>query len=177
MLTWDNYTYQLFEAAMLKALYAFSSTTVDNLCLRTPRMYLFDQKTNTMVLEDLSDAIDITAVLDSPTGLNVLTKSISTTIGCALGAWLRSFHCWASEPAQADLRKVIFDNKPMRQVRYSISYGAFTDVVQKFPDVWESNRRVLEEVRDMATREYVNTNEEKEGDAWGVIHGDFWSGK
>jgi hypothetical protein len=162
---------------MLKALDTFPSTTVDNLCLRTPHMDLFDRKTNTQVLEDLSGAIDMTTVLQLPTALSVLPKSISTALGRALGAWLRSFHSWASEPAQADLQRVMVDNKPMRQIRYAISYGAFTDVVQKFPEVWERNRKTLEQVRDMATAEYAKTTEDKAGEDWGIIHGDFWSGK
>jgi hypothetical protein len=162
---------------MLKALDTFPSTTVDNLCLRTPYMYLFNRKTNTQVLEDLSGAINMTIVLESPIALTVLPQSISTAIGRALGAWLRSFHSWVSELVQAGLQRVMIDNKPMRQIRYAISYGAFTDVVQKFPKVWECNRKALEEVRDMANAEYAKTTEDKAGEDWGIIYGDFWSGK
>ncbi|TAQ85260.1 hypothetical protein B7494_g6422 [Chlorociboria aeruginascens] len=166
----------LFEEAMLKALDTFPSTTIDNLCLRTPHLYLFDGKINTQVLEDLSGTIDMTKVLKSPTALSVLPQSISTTIGRVLGTWLRSFHSWASEPAQADLQRVMVDNKPMRQIRYAVSYGAFTEIVRKFPEVWERNKTALEEVRDMATVEYAKTTEENAGEDWGIIHGDFWSG-
>jgi hypothetical protein len=67
----------------------------------------------------------------------------------------------------------------MRNIRYTISYDAFIDVVQNFPDIWEreGHRRALEEVRDMATAEYAKTTEDKAGNNWGIIHADFWSGK
>ena len=51
--------YQMFEETMLNALYSFPSTTVDNLSLRIPHRYQFDLKTNTQILEDLSDTIDV----------------------------------------------------------------------------------------------------------------------
>nr|QCL09110.1 DmxR19 [Cryptosporiopsis sp. 8999] len=177
ILTFDDiYVYQLFEVIMLNALDSFPSTAVDKFYLRTPHLYLFDQKTNTQVLEDLSGMIDMKAALESPTAPSILTQSISTDIGRSLGAWLRSFHSWASEPAQAGLQREMGENKPMRKIRYSISYGAFIDVVQKFPEIWEGCKKALEEVRDMATAEYAKNIEDKVGENWGIIHGDFWSG-
>jgi hypothetical protein len=53
----------------------------------------------------------------------------------------------------------------------------FTDIVQKFPKVWEYNRKALEGVRDIANTEYTKTTEDKVGKDWGIIHSDFWSGK
>lgn len=171
------YIYQLFEENMLNALNSFPSTIVDNLYLRTPHLYLFDRKSNTQVLEDLSGAIDMKTVLGSVTASSILPQSFSTAMGRALGAWLRSFHSWTSEPAQADLQRAMGENKAMRKIRYAISYGAFIDIVQKFPEIWEGCRKVLEEVRDMAASEYVKTTKDKTGENWGVIHADFWSGK
>lgn len=171
------YIYQLFEVTMLNALDSFPLTIVDNLHVRTPHIYLFDQKTNTQLLEDLPDAIDVKTVLEFPTVSSVLAQPISTAIGRALGIWLRSFHSWVSEPAQANLQRDMAKNTSMRKVRYGISYGAFLDVVQKFPEIWESSRTTLEEVRDMATAEYAKTTGDEVGENWGIIHADFWSGK
>jgi len=162
---------------MLNALDSFLFTTVDNLSLRTPHLYLSDRKTNTQILEDLSDTIDVKTMLESPTASSVLPHSISSAIGRALGAWLRSFHAWASEPTQADLQRDMGGNKSMRKIRYAISYGAFIDIVQKFPEIWEPRKKTLEEVRDMATAEYAKTAQDNAGENWGVIHGDFWAGK
>ncbi|KAI9678372.1 MAG: hypothetical protein M1822_008018 [Bathelium mastoideum] len=64
----------------------------------------------------------------------------------------------------------------MRKLRYAISYGAFIDVVQKFPQIWEPKKKALEEVRDMATAEYAKTPQDNVDENWGIIHGDFWTG-
>jgi fructosamine-3-kinase len=172
-----NNVVQLFEEIMLTALDSFPSVTVDNLSLRTPHLYRFDRKTNTQILEDLADTIDVKSVLESSTASSVLSWSISTAIGRVLGAWLRSFHSWASEPAQAGLRRDMGNNEPMRKLRYAISYAGFVDVVRKFPQLWEAHGKALEEVRDMATAEYAKTIQENAEEMWGLIHGDFWSGK
>jgi hypothetical protein len=154
---------------MLDALNSFRPPPVKNFSIRTPRLYQF--------LEDLTDTIDVKTVLESPEVSNVLSGSISTAMGHAVGAWLWSFHSWVSEPAQSGLEKVMGDNTPMRKIRYAISYGAFLDVVQKFPEIWEAKKKALEEVRDMATEEYAKTPQQNPGKNWGIIHGDFWAGK
>lgn len=69
------------------------------------------------------------------------------------------------------------ENKPMRKIRYTISYGAFIDIVQKFPEIWEIHRKALKEVKDMAIAEYSKTTPENAEENWGFIHGDFWTGK
>jgi hypothetical protein len=162
---------------MLNALDTFRPPLVENFSIRTPRLYHFDRETDTQVLEDLTDTIDVKTVLQSPERSTVLPPSISTALGHAMGAWLRSFHSWASKPAQAGLEKAIGGNTAMRKIRYMISYGAFLDVVQNFPEIWEANKNVLEEVKDMATAEYAKTPQDSKERNWGIIHGDFWTGK
>jgi hypothetical protein len=166
----------IFEETLLNALRSFQQTTIDNISLKTPRLYQFDRKTNTQILEDLADMTDLKTVLVSPTVSSVLPQPISATIGHALGVWLQSFHSWASEPAQAELHRVIANNTPMRKIRYAISYGAFTDVIQKSSDIWQANRKALEEVRDMAVLEYAKLPGDDLEENWGIIHGDFWTG-
>lgn len=162
---------------MLNVLDTFPSITASNFSLRAPRLYQFDHTTNTQILEDLSDTIDIKTVLESPTAWSVLPRSISTSIGSALGTWLQSFHLWASAPAQATLRGSMGNNQAMRKIRYMISYGAFVDVVRKFPEIWETHSKGLQEVKNMAIAEYSKAAQEKAEENWGLIHGDFWSGK
>jgi hypothetical protein len=159
---------------MLDALHAFRPQTVSNATIKTPQIYYFDRKTNTQVLEDLTDTVDLKTVLESPHVATVLPPSVAETTGRALGNWLQAFHSWAVEPAQAELGKVIGGNTSMRDLRYSISYGAFIEIVQKFPDIWDTNKDTLEEVRAMAKAEYATSTG---GQNWGIIHGDFWSGK
>lgn len=162
---------------MLKILDTFPLTTVHNISLRTPHLYQFERKTNIQILEDLSDTIDIKTVLESSTALSVLSRSTSTSIGYALGAWLRSFHLWTSAPAQATLQGIMGDNEPMRKIKYMINYGAFVDIVQKFPEIWETHSKPLQEVRNMAIAEYSKTIQPNAEENWGLIHGDFWAGK
>lgn len=164
---------------MLNAFTHFTSTTVDVISLRTPHLYKLNLKTHTQILEDLSDSIDMRTVLKSSTSSTDLPQPISINIGRALGVWLRKFHSWASAPAQANLQKEIGENEPMRKIRYAISYGAFIDIVQKFPEVWERQgySEALEEVKIMATVEYAKSTEDTSGTNWGIIHADFWSGK
>jgi hypothetical protein len=49
--------------------------------------------------------------------------------------------------------------------------------VQKFPEIWEEKKKVLEEVRDMASAEYEKMSQDDDGRGWGIVHGDFWGGK
>ena len=56
----------LVEYVMLDALDAFKTPLVESFSIRTPRLYLFDRKTDTQVLEDLADTIDVKTVLESP---------------------------------------------------------------------------------------------------------------
>lgn len=162
---------------MLDALSKVRPVQVDTISVRTPRLYHFDQNTSTQIMEDLTDTIDLKTVLELPEVSEVLPSSRSMAIGHALGAWLRWFHSWASEPGQSGLREALNSNAAMREVRYEISYGSFTNVVQKFPDIWEVNKQTLEEVKDMATNEYERKPQRSAEKGWGVIHGDFWSGK
>ncbi|KAH8688787.1 kinase-like domain-containing protein [Talaromyces proteolyticus] len=166
----------LFEETMLNALDGLPNTTTENITIQTPHLYEFDRKQNTQILEDLSDTIDLKTVLVSAEAGVVLPQSISTAIGCAVGVWLRAFHSWTAQPAQANLRKEIAANEPMRKLRYQISYGAFIEIVQKFPEVWDEYGTILQQVQDMATEEYAQSIHDPGVEDWGVIHADFWAG-
>jgi hypothetical protein len=162
---------------MLKALNSFRPPPLENFLVRTPRLHYFDPKTATQVLEDLVGTIDLKTVLQSPEVSVLLPPLFAVTIGRVLGSWLRSYHSWVSEPAQAGLKDVPGDNESMRKIRFDISYGAFLDVVQKFPAVWEGSQKLLEQVRDMAITEYAKISKDSREKGWGLIHGDFWTGK
>jgi hypothetical protein len=162
---------------MLKALNSFRPPPLEDFLVRTPRLHYFNPETATQVLEDLVCTIDLKTVLESPEVSVLLPPLIAVTVGRVLGSWLESFHLWVSEPGQATLKDVLGDNEPMRKIRYDISYGAFLDIVQKFPDIWEGSKKTLEQVRGMATAEYAKTSKHSAEKNWGLIHGDFWAGK
>jgi hypothetical protein len=141
---------------MLNALEAFTSERV-----KTPHLYL--QLDNTQVFEDFPITIGLSSFLVN----NLPTQPLSTSIGHALGAWTHSFHTWASEPAQSDLRNEIEKNEPMRQLKHRITYGSFIPVLERFPEILGSHRKTLEDVKAWVA----------DTDDLGIIHGDFWSGK
>jgi hypothetical protein len=163
---------------MLNALGEFPSiTTTDRVSIQAPRLYLFLSETNTQVIEDVPDAIDLKSILVSPTANSILDQSLATSIGYALGSWLRYFHTWASAPAQAELRREIGKNELMRKLKSKITYDRFIQVLEDFPDILEGYRKTLEDVKDLAAREFKKNMGDEVEDNCGIIHGDFWTGK
>lgn len=145
--------------------------------VKVPHLYLFNQETNTQVLEDIAGAVDLETILVSPTVNDTLSQSLSTSIGRALGSWLRSFHNWISAPSQVDLRIEIGENEPMRKLKYLITYDSFIEVVEQFPEILGGNKKTLENVKDMAAKEFQKMARDMRAEDWGIIHGDFWTGK
>ncbi|CZR69204.1 uncharacterized protein PAC_19104 [Phialocephala subalpina] len=167
----------IFEESMLEALDSLKpSSTPHQFTIKTPRLYLFNRETNTQVHEDFTDTTDLKSVFISQNANDIRSQSVATSIGHALGAWTRSFHSWASAPAQAQLRTEIANNKLMRELKLKITYDSFVGVLEKFPDILGHNREVLEEVKASALGEFGGPVANIGGDYWGIIHGDFWAG-
>ena len=160
---------------MLNALTSFTFTSPTT-SVRAPRLYHFLQETNTQLHEDLCEATDLRAVLLSTvTPENDPSSSFSsaTSIGRNLGSWLRAFHAWASEPAQAALCEKIGQNGPMRELKHLVNYGTFIGILQKFPNMVSTEELVvLHAVKDIADKELEK--QPTVGDEyWGIIHGDL----
>ncbi|KAI1074466.1 kinase-like domain-containing protein [Whalleya microplaca] len=153
--------------------FPYSDSTV-----KTPHLYLFDRETNTQVLEDIPGAVDLKTVFMSPAANVVLSKSFATSIGRALGSWLRSFHTWSSAASQADIQADtgIGHNEPMRELKYRITYGSFIKVLEQFPDVLGDHKKTLEEVEASAINDFKKAAGDEQDEEWGIIHGDFWTG-
>ena len=166
----------MFEETMLKALADFSDPDGK---VVTPRLLMFDQSQNTQILEDYPGTVDLTRLLRTWSNADdIHIKSRASSIGFQLGLWLRSFHSWTSEPNQADLRKAVSGNQPMQLLKEGISYGSFMTILETlYPQLLDGTREKLERVRDMAAREFHTPGSYGDGDNWGIIHGDFWSGK
>jgi len=128
-------------------------------------------------MQYVPDAHTLTSLLTSPMADANLDKSYATSIGYALGRWLREFHTWTSAPAQAELSREISKNEAMRKLKSQITYECFIEILENFPDLLEGHRNSLEGVRIMAAEEFANTAQEGEGEDWGIIHGDSWGGK
>ncbi|KAI0857195.1 kinase-like domain-containing protein [Xylaria cubensis] len=163
----------LYEASMLDALNNLSS---DISGVKAPRLHLFIQDTNVLVLEDFPATVDLKSLFVSPNANGILTPPLAASIGYDIGSWLRSFHDW-SVSSRSRL-KYMGDNHPMRNLKYAITYDAYLKVLENhFPDLLESYRLPLEQVRNAATKEFEKvSNDQDEDHNWGLIHGDFWTG-
>lgn len=159
---------------MLDALKNFPYTAS---VVKVPYLYLFDRETNTQVLQDIPGVIDLQTFLTARKPNEDVTKYLAISIGRALGSWLRAFHSWASSSCQSNPWVGIGSNEAMRKLKYQISYGSFIEVLERFPQVLGDYKKSLEEVRSMASTEFKRTASDGKGNEWGLIHGDFWTGK
>jgi hypothetical protein len=163
---------------MLRELKNFPAVmTTDQVSVQAPHLYTFFSETYTQVIQDLPEVVELTLVLTTHTNHTVLDSSLAISVGYALGQWLRSFHMWASAPKQTPLNREVWKNEPMRKLKSQISYEAFINVLGNFPGLVEGHEKTLEDVGDLAADEFRKAPEGGEGEAWGVIHGDFWTGK
>lgn len=162
------------EEIMLTALNTFPETSFG---ITTPHLYLFKRQANIMVIADLPNALDVKSILVSPRVNATFNPLVASSIGRGLGAWLRAFHEWGSRPSQLQLLDEMGQNKAMRELKYKITYDSFIRVLQKFPDVLGDDGMLLEEVKIMAAKEFETTTKDKIREGWGLIHGDFWTGK
>lgn len=166
---------KIFEELLLNSLanYSLSTTTAT---VKPPRLYLYDRETNTQVLEDFSNTDGFRAMLFSADAHNLLPSPSTATIGRHLGFWLRSFHTWASAPEQAALRTQMWQNDPMRKTKYLFTYDSVLKVLENYPELLEGREKTLVTIRDVIAKEFERLSTE-ESDGYGLLHGDFWSGK
>jgi len=140
---------------------------------RTPNLLLFDDESHSQVHEDFSSSVDMSLLLPPP----AMPMDTFISIWTDLGARLRGFHAWASEPAQSSLRAQVAKNKTMRQLKYNTTYNNFIEVLGNFPELLEGCKQTLEDVKDMAAVEYHKPATDENSKSWGIIHGDLWTGK
>lgn len=153
---------------MCKVVFSTSTATV-----KAPRLYLYDKETNTQVLEDFANTSEFRTMLYSA---DADTPPSPSNIGRYLGRWLRSFHTWALAPEQAALRARAWQNDPMRETKYLFTYGCVLEVLKNYSELLDGYEETLETIRDTMEKE-VQRSSLEQGDGYGLIHGDFWSGK
>lgn len=145
--------------------------------IRAPKLYMFDDATNTQVLEDLGGTLDVQAILESPGVEKVFSDGSANSVGRALGTWLLTFHTWTSAPGQTSVRDAIGSNESMQKLKYSVWYGMFIDILEGYPELLQDGHKEKLEKVQQAMR--IDTDEFVTGRTkhCGLIHGDFWSGK
>ncbi|OGM39637.1 hypothetical protein ABOM_011645 [Aspergillus bombycis] len=169
----------LIEKSILTSLNNLPSSKITNdddtasqFTAKTPHIYSFNPLTNTQVMEDLPDSVDLKSFFVSPSSARSVPHEWAVSLGRALGHWLSSFHSWAKESAQTDVTLELEQNHFFQDLKFSINYDSLVNMVSKYPEILEGSRGVFEKVRDMARSELGR----KDGEGFGVIHGDFWSG-
>ncbi|PYH89748.1 hypothetical protein BO71DRAFT_389018 [Aspergillus ellipticus CBS 707.79] len=60
----------------------------------------------------------------------------------------------------------------MRDLKFAVNYDALTTLIDQHPAILGDCREVFGKVREMAAAELTK----KDGEGFGIIHGDFWSG-
>ncbi|KAE9371768.1 hypothetical protein N431DRAFT_410770 [Stipitochalara longipes BDJ] len=167
-------TPKIFEELLLNSLASHSPSTT-TATIKPPRLYLYNRETNTQVLEDFSNTDDFRAMLFSADAHNLLPPPSTASIGRHLGVWLRSFHTWASAPEQAALRAQMWRNDSMRKTKYIFTYDSVLKILQNYPELLEGHEETLTAIQDVITKEFERPSTE-EGDGYGLLYGDFWSG-
>jgi hypothetical protein len=165
---------------MLRALRDFVwSGLTSEISVETPRSYFYDAPSRVQVIEDVSNAVELANVVKSYNTEATQTLPSLLSIGFALGSWLRTFHAWTSESAQSDLQQKILRNKPMRDLKRRITYDTIGSILAKYPNVHRAYQKELDEIQTVARQEFeIESTEVAHGSQeWGIIHGDFWTGK
>lgn len=151
-----------------------TDTDINTSCtVKTPRLVQFNRDTNTQILEDLPGALDLKSFMLLPTNSQNVSRELAASIGRALGKWLLSFHTWASEESQKELAKTMEKNEVMRDIKFMVNYDNVVKMVDQFPNLLKESQHILGEVKNVAAAELGR----KDGKEFGIIHGDFWSGK
>ena len=87
---------------------------------------------------------------------------------------MRRFHTWCKESEQAGLTDILQRNEEAVDLKWKLTWGQGTDVLDMMGDVIGADERAAwDAVRERAW-------EEKEGrveTSRSVVHGDFWVGK
>lgn len=145
-----------------------------NILVRTPASYFADDDTRVHVIEDIENGIDLRAKLTSQIP-SVFQSPYIASLGFAIGDWLWKWHDWATEPEQAELQLHARENRAMRELKGRVTYGVLLSALEKFPDILEPYRKVLEYTMQDAGRDFQKPRHEDKN--WGIIHGDLWAGK
>ncbi|KAJ5675464.1 hypothetical protein N7462_008361 [Penicillium macrosclerotiorum] len=162
-----------FEGAILEALHAFPPySSPAAITVKSPQLFHFDRETNTQIVEDCPDSIDLKHFLLSDVATDLSDPS-ARALGHSLGRWLRSFHDWAAAPEQAGVRATLAQNEALKNLKFYINYPMLLETIDNFPDVLGQSRTVFEQVRDSAAAELKRLDQD---DEYGAIHGDFWTG-
>ena len=65
----------------------------------------------------------------------------------------------------------------MRALKWKITYEQGDDVIQRFPEILGEQGKTTWEEMKTSKEEEMKVEAGGKGEAYGVLHGDFWTGK
>lgn len=162
-----------FEEAILRSLDSLLPYFQAGITVRTPQLLHFDAKEDIQIVEDLPNSVDLKTFLLSSVS-NGISKSSARALGRALGSWLRSFHDWGNSNDRSECKETLSRNQTMKDLKFWVNYTMLLDTVKNFPTILDKNRHIFEKLHDFAAAELT---QKEYDDEYGIIHGDFWTGK
>lgn len=136
----------------------------DRFTIVTPRPYWLFAEQNVRVIEDIPGTMELFTLLGSSL-VPSMSSDFASSLGEALGLWLRSFHSRASRHGCSKLLEKIDENAVCRDAMYTMYRGRLENNIEKFPHVFEG---VVDKVRA-----YVREEIEWCDERIGLVHGDF----
>jgi hypothetical protein len=147
--------------------------------IRTPKLYQFDDKTNTQVLEFMPNGIDLKhyAIQNFPSPTPASARPHCHQLGKELAQWITAFHQRTEQDARDALQRgeksklysELEKCKKIQGLKHAINYDWLQQRINQFLDILTEAKDVFQEVKAMAL-------EELKGELM-PIHGDFWTGK
>jgi hypothetical protein len=155
------------EYAVLEALHKGLSPVIqyDGLTVRTPCPYWFSSEHHLQVIENLPNTIDLSKYLLTPAG-GAISDHFASSIGRALGLWLRGFHASSSEDSNSSCLKAVEKNHMNRTAMYTFYLSRLEQNIARFPHLFCD---LGETIRSYVTEKLEC---EKRG-SLGIIHGDL----
>ncbi|KAK0637308.1 kinase-like domain-containing protein [Bombardia bombarda] len=159
------------EEGCLESMSRLPAVTSGCVSVRTPKLYHFNQESNTQIQECFNQSVDLKtyALRYFSKAGHVSRKSQCLDIGHGLGAWLRSLHDWVVHPEQSQLQETAMSNTALQAVKLKFNYLLLVPTVDRHPSILEEARGTFEQVEMMGKKELESPDIQ-------VIHGDFWTG-
>ncbi|KAK1595235.1 phosphotransferase enzyme family protein [Colletotrichum navitas] len=160
------------EVSCLEYLPALPPSAGNKLSVTTPKLFYFNEKTNTQVQEYQPNPLSLKnyALQHFGASDSGSMEPQCLDIGQGIGKWLRAFHEWSNSPEQRKFRDIAATNKEMQKLKHWVNYLRLPSSVERFPSILGECASMLTAIADKATREMEND------DKLQVIHGDFWTG-
>ncbi|KAL0930781.1 phosphotransferase enzyme family protein [Colletotrichum truncatum] len=160
------------EESCLKYLESFPPHIGSKVSVGTPKLFYFNEKTNTQVQEYQPDPLSLKlyALKFYHSASSEETKDQCLEIGYGVGKWLREFHSWSNSPDQVKLREIAAANKDLQSIKHWLNYQQLPSAIERHPSVFGECADVFADILDKSAKELENEKNLQ------VIHGDFWTG-